>query len=219
MLFVEFFLLFSATPIRAENYFCDDNFLNQRECAWEKITPAFAAWEIENHLVGTASYFGIEDEGFYLTGDFALTDYLVESDVLGISGVDKTIVGRFLERDNYYLLNLRSVFGQQGNDLVLSKVCCNGYRKILKKVFLENENNRWYRLGLEFRGQEITVFVDGQKIFTYRDDFASENPPLSGKAGIAVWGGNYETERPLTKNLYTNFSLKSVANLDNIYVL
>lgn len=218
--FIGFFVLLkTSSSIWAKNYFCEDNLLNQENCSWEKITPAFATWSKENYLVGTAAYFGVEDEGYYLTGDFSLNDYIVESDVLGISGVDKTLVGRFLSRDNYYLLNLRSVFGTQGNDLVLTKVCCNGHRKILKKVAFNNQPNKWYRLGLEFRGNKIGAFVDSQKIFTYLDDVKFENPPLSGKAGLAIWGGNYGGVQPQTKNFYANFSLKKADILKKIYIL
>ena len=214
-----FFPFFFPPTVLAQGFNCIDSFQHQRTCQWQKLIRAFAVWQIKDYLEGSAqNYGGIEDSGYYLTGNHSMTNYQITTEVMGVSGVDKTVIGRFQSMENYYMLNLRSSFKNQGNDLILSKVCCHGQRKILHKVHYPNQNNQWYKLSLKFAVQNITASVNDQEIFTYNDN---ENPLLTGKAGLVVWGGNFDDNLTETKNYYRNFILSALDSkqVRDLYVL
>lgn len=220
-------ILFSllTNEVLASSLNCKDNFSDQRTCNWnlESNNNKPNRWNISNNqLTGQASFFETEEINFFLTGSDEEKDYTIEADVNGLEGVDKTIVGRFTSRDHYYILNLRSKFGAEGNDLNLVKICCQGHRKNLRSIPLPNENNNWYKLSLNFSGTKIKAYVNNELKIDY-DDYSSVELPLAeGKAGLAAWGGNFGGANPQTKILFTNISIQQFPKQNatpEIYIL
>lgn len=198
---------------------CFDDFSQNRTCSWQSLAREFSFWEIKNDtLVGNSRFFETESIIFYLTGELTDTDYGIEADVKNTQGVDKTMVGRFTDRDHYYILNLRGSFQNQGNDLILGKICCNGHRKTLARVPYVNNSNTWYRLRLDFKGLEIKVYVNDLLLINYVDDNYPELPHLSGKAGLVTWGGNYGGVLPQTTTIFDNVSFRKSGS-GEIYIL
>ncbi len=198
---------------------CFDDFSQNRNCPWQSLILEQDFWQLSNYtLIGNSHYFTTESIIFYLTGDLTWTDYSIEADVKNTQGVDKTIIGRFTDKDHYYILNLRSAFQNQGNDLILGKICCGGHRKELARVPYVNFVGTWYHLALDFKGQEIKAYVNDQLLIDFVDDFYPEIPHLSGKAGLVTWGGNYGGFIPQTTTVFDNARIKK-ADLEEIYIL
>ncbi|MBI3385197.1 hypothetical protein HY030_03335 [Candidatus Gottesmanbacteria bacterium] len=215
---VFFFLLF---PSRVLAIFspCFDDFSQNRNCLWQPLELEHDFWQITNAaLVGNSHYFTTESLIFYLTGDLDWTDYSIEADVKNTEGVDKTIIGRFSDKDHYYILNLRSSFQNQGNDLILGKICCSGHRKELARVPYPNFVDTWYHLRLTFKDREIRAYVNDQLLIDFVDDFYPELPHLTGKAGLMTWGGNYGGVLPHTTAIFDNVRVKK-EDPDEIYIL
>lgn len=205
------FILNSKT-VRAING-CVDDFNLKRTCTWQEIKDAKSSWSIENgKLTGWTKFFQTEGSIYYLAQNIT-GNYSIEADVTSISGVDKTIVGRFQDIQNYYALNLRSSFnGSQGNDLLLVKHCCQGLRKTLQKVAFENEFGNTYRLRIDFNGPEIKAFVNNKLLLQYTDTVNFDPPLLTGAPGLSIWGGNWNENSgaKYTEVAFDNVSITSL---------
>lgn len=204
---------FKIQPVEAVDS-CIDDFESNRTCNWEEIKDQRSSWNmVDGRLIGQAMYFLSEGSIYYLAKNELGNNYSVEADVTTAEGVDKTIIGRFQNPKNYYVLNLRSSFnGILGNDFSLSKHCCNGLRKILARIPLINKADQTYRLKLEFNGPEINAFVDGKQLIRYKDTLNAEPAILTGYPGIGVWGGNWNLQSSVkyTRVAFDNVSIKPV---------
>ncbi len=174
---------------------CVDDFNFQRTCDWKEIKDSKSYWTVDfGKLTGQTKFFETEASIYYLAQNIN-GNYSIEADVTSISGVDRTIIGRYQDPLNYYVLDLRSSFnGSQGNDLLLAKHCCQGLRKTLRKVSFQNEFGQSYRLRIDFNGPEIMAFVDNKLLLQYTDTVNFDPPLLTGAPGLLVWGGNWNEE-------------------------
>lgn len=200
---------------------CSDDFSSSNSCSWEQISDKISSFTIKNQqLLGQSIYFINEKAVFYLTGNETSSNYGIEADVKSVLGVDKTLVFRYQNPQKYYVINLRSSFNQEGNDLILVKHCCMGKSYLLSKVSFVNEADTWYKLKVEITGKRIQALVNNQKILDYYDISDTNNEISYGKAGLMVWGGHWENSNNtlVTQTVFDNFKFYIIPEKE-IYVL
>lgn len=163
---------------------------------WEEYSP-WGEWYVENgEYVGTATNFEPIRSSYSIAGNKNWQDYSFSVKMKGIEGVDKTILFRFNEERNAYVLNMRSRYFGGGNDIVLAKKMPVGTTEveILKSVTYINSRDTWYEIRVDVmnntEGVLIKAFVEGSPVLEYLD---KNQPIYSGAVGFEVWPGGYST--------------------------
>ena len=191
----------------------------QRTCLWQEKVKFPDFWQLTNKgILGHAHFFDHESSALYLTGSSDWDNYSIEAGVKSKKGVDKTIVARH-NPNGYYTLNLRGGFGSSGNDLVLSKKCCQNHYKNLARFPLNNNPDTWYKLRLVLNENNIKAYVDDKLYFNITEIYPfPEEIHLTGQPGLMVWGGNYNSQNDITEVEFTNVLIKKITP-PQIYVL
>lgn len=145
-------------------------------------------------------------------GSPAWTNYAVEAHVMGVQGVDKTLLFRVQDEQNFYAVNLRSDWGGV-DELTFNKMENGTYTADIRGSIYPSQNNQWYRLKVTAVEDSFTVSVDGTTIAGWRD--RSNNVFYSGKIAVAGWTGDagiasIAYDNIVVTNPYPEFSFTSV---------
>jgi hypothetical protein len=177
----------STLPILFQDDFNDGN-----DNGWE--VSGMGSWSVVNGEYVVEMGQGIELRGFSVTGDPAWADYIYEVDVRGEVGVDKLIIARYVDEDNWYALNLRSA---PFNDVTLSREE-GGLHTILTSTFFANGVGDWHHLVWVIDDHQIHASVDGLLVIDYEDPTSSL---VNGRIGLVGWTGAWEVDRVVFDNV------------------
>ncbi|MFH0863675.1 MAG: hypothetical protein V1858_01095 [Candidatus Gottesmanbacteria bacterium] len=110
-------------------------------------------------------------------------NYIYEVRLRGVQGVDKNIVFRYTDDENFYEIHHSS-----DNRIYLerarSEQLGGGYH--IASIYYPLENGQIYNFKFEIIFNHFIVYINNQKIF---DDYDSVDPILSGKIGLRVGTG------------------------------
>lgn len=198
-LFLESFTL----PILFQDDFNDGN-----DDGWE--VSGAGNWSVVNGEYVVEMGQGIKLRGISVNGDPAWANFVYEVDVRGEVGVDKVIIARYVDEDNWYALNLRSA---PFSDVTLSREEA-GQHTILTSAFFANEIGEWHHLVWVFDDNRIRASVDGFLAINYEDVSSSlEN----GRIGLSGWTGAWEVDRVVFDNvIVSDYSGPTDVALTNI---
>jgi len=167
-----------------EGIFCDD-FEDGVITEWQALTGA-CTWSEANGIL-TTSNTGTEQWCILTVGDQSWNNYVLEAKVRGISGVDKVLVFRVQDANNYYAVNLRSDYPSPGIDQLTFDKMVNGvYNADIVTADYASENGVWYHLRVTCNAETFTVFVDDSQVLQHTD---TDNIYYSGGIGLACWTG------------------------------
>lgn len=184
----------SASPNRAPSsspWFFDD-FNDGNADGWELIGTG--TWSVVNNEFVIEMGEGIELQGMAMAGDPAWDNFVYEVDIRGEAGVDKMLMARYVDAENWYALNLRSA---PFNDLTLSREEA-GNHTILASVPFENEVGVWYHLIWGFDQRQIQVYMDETLLIDY-EDCGSEL--TNGRIGLLGHTGSWGVDRVAYNNV------------------
>jgi hypothetical protein len=181
-------LNFFMTPSPPDTFLYDD-FADGNADGWDTLSRA-CDWSVP------AGQYMLTVPGehriwcFSSKGDINLTDYIYEADVYGIHGVDKVICFRFIDRNNFYAVNLRSDWG--GNDEVtINKMQGGTFTADIFSVPYPSQNQTLYHLKVEISGTDqtnIKVWVEDNQLINWTDP---GTPITHGKIAVAAYSGDY----------------------------
>lgn len=177
----------STLPILFQDDFNDGN-----ADGWE--VSGVGSWSVVNNEYVVEMGTGVGLEGYSVAGDPAWADFIYEVDVRGEAGVDKVIVARYVDEENWYALNLRNV---PFNDVTLSREEA-GQHTILAAAFFENEIGEWYHLTWVFDNNRIRASVDGSLKIDYED---ANSSLVNGRIGLLGWSGDWAVDRVAFDNI------------------
>jgi hypothetical protein len=179
---------FNLNPSPADTDFYD-NFADGNADGWDTLSRA-CDWSV------SAGQYILTVPGehriwcFSSKGDINLTDYIYEADVYGIHGVDKVICFRFIDKNNFYAVNLRSDWG--GNDEVtLNKMQGGTFTADIVSAPYPSQNQTLYHLKVEVSGTDqtnIKVWVEDNQLINWTDP---GTPITHGKIAVAAYSGDY----------------------------
>jgi hypothetical protein len=179
---------FNLNPSPADTVFYDD-FSDGNADGWDTLSRA-CDWSVP------AGQYILTVPGehriwcFSSKGDINLRDYIYEADVYGIHGVDKVICFRFIDRNNFYAVNLRSDWG--GNDEVtINKMQGGTFTSDIVSVPYPSQNQTLYHLKVEVSGTDqtnIKVWVEDNQLINWTDP---GTPITHGKIAVAAYSGDY----------------------------
>jgi len=190
--FISFFLLISPKKAEAIILF-QDNFNDGNADGWsiDYLTPADgdtswndSKWEVNDNGEYGITFTDTQMRTISSAGDNVWYDYIYVVELTGKSGVDKNIVFRYKDRDNWYSFHLRDDgirFGTMKNGKYFDN---NG--KLLSTFSFEN--NITYLLKIVIRENLVSFFVNGQCVV--EDLEMSDNFILKGKIGLYASTGD-----------------------------
>jgi len=172
-------------PAFCDNFdglFCDD-FEDGVITEWQVLTGS-CTWIESNGILSTSNT-GQEQWCLQTIGDQSWNNYVFEAKVRGNSGVDKVLVFRVQDANNYYAVNLRSDWG--GFDEITFDKMVNGvYNADIVTAGYPSENGIWYHLQVACADNSFKVYVDDALVLEYTDN---DNPYYTGGIGVACWTG------------------------------
>ncbi|MFC1475807.1 family 16 glycoside hydrolase, partial [Candidatus Zixiibacteriota bacterium] len=118
-------------------------------------------------------------------GDQSWENYIFEAEVKGNAGVDKVLVFRVQDAENFYAINLRSDW-MGVDEVTFDKMAASTYTADIVTAAYPSENGVWYRLKITCVENTFKVYVDGDLVLEYTDN---DNPYYSGGIGLARWTG------------------------------
>ena len=159
---------------------------------WE---PDSAGWAVLNNVY---RYSG-GDAGWSTTraGSTGWTDYILEFDVMSEGGTNKGALFRVLDRDTYYVVNMRH---GSYDDIVLLKEI-NGSTVWLDNTAISNPNNVWYHIRVKADGGDLRCWIDERLLVTATDSAIS-----NGR--ISLFGYGPDATGPIS---YDNVIVKALA--------
>ena len=166
--------------------FCDD-FEDGVITDWQALAGS-CAWTESNGSLSTSNT-GTEQWCIQTVGNQSWADVEIEAKVKGNGGVDKVLLFRVQDEDNFYAVNLRSDYPTPGVDQVTFDKMVDGvYQADLVTAECPSENGVWYHLEVACADNSFKVYVDDALVLEYTDN---DNPFYTGGIGVACWTGYY----------------------------
>jgi hypothetical protein len=155
----------TSTPTRGANILFSDVFETEDALGW---MPAFGSWSVSGGRYICAT----NAEAWTASGEEAWMDYRVSAKVR-LSGdyINVGVIGRMQDEQHFYMAQL---YG--GNARIFRRK--NGWRGLVSVPY-PIEAGSWYKLGLEFSGTQIHLYINDGLIVSVED----ESYP-SGKIGL-----------------------------------
>ena len=157
-----------------------DNFNDGSPDGWE---TEHGSWEVEDGVLAqTSNYWsgGLKGGTYAFTGTYNWTDYSVSARVMSKDDDTIGLIFRYLNEDNFYILS----WNKQDKDLLFTRIL-NGRTTELVQKDLGYEEERWYQLEAKIVGNEMSAFIDGEKVFSVVDQRLNR-----GKAGLYCHGND-----------------------------
>ena len=178
-----------------------DDFSDGNDDGWEKYSIENPPLQMEQTAAGQVNCSWQVQDGQYtcnasgrrnwciaVGGASDWSDYIFKAGVIGIEGVDKILIVRFVDVENFYAINVRSDWG--GLDEVTFNKMENGtFNADIASVSYPSVNGVSYDVRVHCEGSNFKIYVDDNEVLNYAD---SSNPFLQGKVGIACWTGDAE---------------------------
>jgi len=196
------------THVLANQILLFDDFSSGNSSKWTEINGT-GFWSVINgEYIGSVQLIRPERPAFSFAGNTSWVDYKFELDIKSISGVDKSVLFRFQDFSNTYVLNIRNLsLLAGGNDIVFKKVK-NGSSSVISWIPFINYINTWYRLKIISEGSNIKIFIDDSLRIDYTE---TENILKSGKIGLQVWpGGHTNGDGDITTLAFDNVIISSL---------
>lgn len=171
-----------AQPLSFSTILFQDNFDDGNADGWQ--SSGAGNWFVENNQYVVQMEPNIKLRAFSVTGDPNWSNFVYEVELNGAEGVDKTIVARYQDEQNWYALNLRST---PFNDLTLSREEA-GQHTILAAAGFNNEIGEWHHLIWTFYNNQITASVDGLPLIAYLE---TGSTLANGRIGLGGWTGSW----------------------------
>jgi len=166
--------------------FCDD-FNDGVITNWQTLTGACSWVESGGNL--STSNSGMEQWCIQTIGDQSWRNYILEADVRGNTGVDKVLVFRIQDENNFYAVNLRSDYPSPGIDQITFDKMVDGIYHADEAVEdWPSENGSWYHLKIACADNSFKIYVDGSPALEHTD---TDDIYYTGGVGIACWTGYY----------------------------
>jgi len=178
--------------------FCDD-FNDGDDDGWSHPSSN-CAWSVVNGEY-TTSLAGHRVWCISTAGDPGWTNYAVEADVRGIAGVDKVLLFRFQDENNFYAVNLRSDWGGL-DEITINKMQDGDFNADIVSAQYPSQNGNWYHLKVTAVGDSFTVSVDGNLVTGWRD--RSPAVLYTGKIAVAGWTGDTDVDTLAYDNVVVN---------------
>jgi hypothetical protein len=169
-----------------------DDFDDGNADGWE--VSGGGSWSVVNNEYVVEMGEGTGLEGMAVAGDPTWDNFVYEVDIRGEVGVDKLLMARYVDPENWYALNLRSA---PFNDLTLSREEA-GTHTILAGVPFENEAGRWYHLTWGFDKRQIQVYMNETLLIDYED---CNSGLANGRIGLLGFTGGWGTDRVVYDNV------------------
>jgi len=167
--------------------FCDD-FEDGVMTEWQTLRDdlEICAWSeadgiLSSYITGQKWHWCIQT-----VGDQSWENYIFEADVKGNTGVDKVLVFRVQDAENFYAVNLRSDYPSPIDEVTFDKMAGNTYTADIVTAAYPSENGQWYRLKITCVENSFKVYVEDALVLEYTDN---HNPYYSGGIGLARWTG------------------------------
>jgi hypothetical protein len=166
--------------------FCDD-FEDGIITNWQSLRNDGCTWSETNGIFSTSNSSNrkwcIES-----VGNQTWNNYTYEGLVRGDAGVDKVLVFRIQDSDNFYAVNLRSDFPTPGIDKITFDKMVNGtYNADIVTADYPSQNGVWYDVKVECTDRIFTVFINNTQVLQYSDN---DNVYFTGGTGVACWTGD-----------------------------
>jgi hypothetical protein len=153
---------------------------------WTQIRGS-CSWDIQNGVLST-SMNGPNNWCMEAGGDLHWQEFTVDAWIRGNFGVDKMLAFRVKDANNYYAVNLRSLWnGQQW--LTMNKMANGQFYADIVHVPYSNTNGVWYHLTVKAVGSLFNVSVNGQHQFDWNDIGAYGNVIYNGGVGLCCYTG------------------------------
>lgn len=156
---------------------------------WTNITGSGAIVDdagnnVYQHIGG--SYVGAVSA---VAGSGSWTDYVFEVDVKKLSGTYFNLVFRYVDQDNYYMVEGGS---SGGNQIKLWKRVAGAFSQIAPPADLVTTNGIWYYYEIQVEGPSIKVWEDGVLLFDVTDGAHSV-----GKIGLGGYSSTVNFDNVL----------------------
>lgn len=196
---------FSPLSIFATVYFTD-NFESDLT-KWEYMSGSnngVDVWKLDaGNLVSEVNRYSYSY--LFAKDTYGLTDYVVNVDVMNVSGVDQHFLFRVApDRSRFYQLELRygdPLWPQDGNSLRLWRFSAGSYSLVVPDVYYQFIQNTWYRLKIEVKNLNIKVYINDVLVTEVNEDPTSAI--TTGGVGINSYAGDYFYSNVV--NRYDNF--------------
>ncbi len=137
--------------------------------------------------------------GFYVgavsavAGSGSWTDYVFEVDVKKLSGTYFNLVFRYIDQNNYYMVEGGA---SSGNQIKLWKRVAGAFSQIAPPANLVTTNNIWYHYVIQVEGPSIKVWAEGVLLFDVTDGAHS-----AGKIGLGGYSSTVNFDDVLVMGL------------------
>ena len=188
-------LLFFTSHVTAQQrstILFQDNFDDGNADGWQHAGNG--SWFVENNEYVVQMEPNIKLRSLSVAGDPSWSNFVYEVDIQGKEGVDKIIVARYGDEQNWYALNLRST---PFNDLTLSREEA-GQHTILAAAVFNNDIGEWHHLTWAFYNNQIIANVDEQPLIAYLE---TGSTLVNGRVGLAGWTGSWGVDRVVFDNV------------------
>jgi len=177
-----------------------EDFEDGQADAWQEQTDTGAIWQVINgkyHL--NIPTYRLGAKSIYQNG-FAWQNYILSLDVELNDGVDRNIIFRWQDEQNYYFLGLRGFwrFAPDDTPVIYLAKCyqgqCTGnqyYQYFAAYHFDDNNalNNETAHIDIEAIDNRIKVFYNNELIIDWQE--TTEDYPKSGTIGLRGWSGDH----------------------------
>jgi len=173
---------FQLNPSPSDTLFFDD-FADGNDDGWQKYGGC--TWTVENEEY-TSSVSGTEVWCLSVAGNSDWADYIFEADVYGEEGVDKVVVVRVVDENNFYAVNVRSDW-MGADEVTLSRIV-DGVSTEITTAEYSSQLNTWYHIKVKVIGGNIKVRVDDNLVIDYTD---TDTPLDHGRIAVTAYSGGY----------------------------
>ena len=200
MLFLAWFFIWSGTAKAEETILYQENFSNGQANGWQEQADLNATWKVENekYHLSIAGY-DAGAESIYQNG-FSWQNYIFSFDVNLTDGVDRNVIFRRQDKQNYYSLGLRGFWCHAPDDtpVIYLQRCYQGqcvghnYRNYFAAYHFTDQgalNHGTSHFDIEAMGDRIRIFYNNNLVIDWQE--TADNYPKSGTIGFVGWSGHY----------------------------
>ena len=164
---------------RTASVLFSDDFNDGNADGW--TTSGDGTWFVEHHQYVVDMGDGFNRRGISVAGDTGWSDYVYEVDLQAVAGVDKVVLLRYQDDNNFYMMNIVGVY----NFANLVRVE-NGVATTLVTVDYPHNNAEWHHVETIAHGNHVVAYVDGDLVINYID---SGSALTHGRVGLQGWTG------------------------------
>ncbi len=206
-------LVFTSKVIATDLFF--DDFSNNNLNQWTKVVGNVGSTTTWIPVQGKLySYVGRKGFAYLCANTNAiLNDYIFETEVKNISGVDQQYIFRASpDKKNYYLVTYRyndSSWPQDNNNIKLYKIYSGGFRllgiypSLLVPRSVNIIQNIPHKIKVVLNQKNIKVYFDELALIDENDE--DGNIYIDGDFCLMTWGGDYSG---ISENIFDNIKIK-----------